>query len=137
MPRQPVHYTRCVRMDGVTLPFRQKLAENGWGMSVVERLYDRLLAFDPGTLGASQLLFRAYLRTYKVNEFRAVVGAGGQVLEKFMQSMDMMRMMQSNEELTIIDGKDDFEAHAYSFAGIPKDPADARPADLRVRWAFR
>ena len=120
MPRQRIHYTRCVRMDGVTLPFRQRLAENGWGMSVIERLYDRLLAFDSGTLGASQLLFRAYLRTYKVNEFRAVVGAGGQVLEKFMQSMDMMRMMQSNEGLTIIDGKDDFETHAYSFAGIPE-----------------
>ena len=120
MPRQRIHYTRCVRMDGVTLPFRQKLAENGWGMSVIERLYDRLIAFDSGTLGASQLLFKAYLRTYKVNEFRAVVGAGGPVLEKFMESMDVMRMMQSNEGLTIIDAKDEFETHSYSFAGIPE-----------------
>jgi phage-related protein (TIGR01555 family) len=120
MPRQRIHYTRCVRMDGVTLPFRQKLSENGWGMSVVERLYDRLIAFDSGTMGAAQLLYKAYLRTYKVNDYRALVGAGGPLLEQFAKSMELMRAMQSNEGLTIIDAKDEFETHAYSFAGIPE-----------------
>ena len=120
MPRQRIHYTRCVRMDGVTLPFRQKLSENGWGMSVIERLYDRLIAFDSGTMGAAQLLYKAYLRTYKVNEYRALVGAGGPLLEQFAKSMELMRMLQSNEGLTVIDAKDEFETHAYSFAGIPE-----------------
>ncbi len=120
MPRQKIHYTRCVRMDGVNLPFRQKLAENGWGMSVIERLYDRLLAFDSGTMGAAQLLYKAYLRTYKVNDYRALVGAGGELMERFVKSMEMMRLMQSNEGMTIIDAKDEFETHTYSFAGIPE-----------------
>ena len=120
MPQQRIHYTRVVRMDGVTLPFRQKLSENGWGMSVIERLYDRLLAFDSGTMGAAQLLYKAYLRTYKVNEYRALVGAGGPLMEQFAKSMELMRMMQSNEGLTIIDGKDEFETHSYSFAGVPE-----------------
>ena len=120
MPRQRIHYTRCVRMDGVTLPFRQKLSENGWGMSVIERLYDRLIAFDSGTMGAAQLLYKAYLRTYKVEGYRALVGAGGALMERFIKSMDMMRMMQSNEGLTVIDAKDEFETHAYSFAGVPE-----------------
>jgi uncharacterized protein len=120
MPRQRIHYSRCLRMDGVILPFRQRLAENGWGMSVIERLYDRLLAFDSGTMGAAQLLYKAYLRTYKVEGFRALVGAGGELQERFMRSMDLMRMLQSNEGLTIIDAKDEFETHSYSFAGLPE-----------------
>lgn len=120
MPRQRIHYTRVIRMDGVTLPFRQRLAENGWGMSVIERLYDRLLAFDSGTMGAAQLLYKAYIRTYKVDGYRALIGAGGELLERFMKSMDLMRMMQSNEGLTIIDAKDEFETHPYSFAGVPE-----------------
>jgi phage-related protein (TIGR01555 family) len=120
MPTQKIHYSRCVRMDGVTLPFRQRLGENGWGMSVIERLYDRLLAFDSGTMGAAQLLYKAYLRTYKVNDYRALVGAGGELMERFVKSMEMMRMMQSNEGMTIIDAKDEFETHTYSFAGIPE-----------------
>jgi hypothetical protein len=120
MPRQRIHYTRCIRMDGVTLPFRQKLAENGWGMSVVERLYDRLLAFDSGTMGAAQLLYKAYLRTYKVEGYRALVGAGGELMERFVKSMELMRSLQSNEGMTVIDSKDEFETHTYSFAGIPE-----------------
>jgi phage-related protein (TIGR01555 family) len=120
MPRQRIHYTRVVRIDGVMLPFRQKIGENGWGMSVVERLYDRLIAFDSGTMGAAQLLYKAYLRTYKVKGYRTLIGAGGELTEKFMKTMDLMRMLQSNEGMTVIDSEDEFETHAYSFAGLPE-----------------
>jgi hypothetical protein len=119
MPKQRIHYTRCLRMDGVTLPFRQRLAENGWGMSVMERIYDRLLAFDSGTMGVSQLLYRAYLRTYKVHEYRKLIGAGGELEQRFHRTMELMRYLQTNEGLTVIDKEDEFETHQYTFAGIP------------------
>lgn len=118
MPRARIHHTRCVRMDGVTLPFRQRLTENGWGMSVVERLYDRLVAFDSGTMGAAQLLYKAYLRTYKVKDYRRLVSVGGEHLEGFHRSMELMRMLQSNEGMTVIDMDDEFETHEYSFGGV-------------------
>ncbi len=120
MPQQKVHHSRCIRIDGLTLPFRQKIGENGWGMSVIERLYDRLVAFDSGTMGAAQLLFRAYLRVYKVEGYRTLVGAGGALTERFMKTMDLMRMLQSNEGLTVIDAKDEMESMTYSFAGLPE-----------------
>jgi phage-related protein (TIGR01555 family) len=118
MPRQKIHHTRCVRMDGIGLPFRQRLAENGWGMSVIERLYDRLIAFDSGTMGAAQLLYRAYIRCYKVQGYRQIVTTGGDLLEGFMRSMELMRVMQSNEGLSIIDAEDDFQTHPYNFGGL-------------------
>lgn len=118
MPKQRIHHTRCVRMDGVGLPFRQRIAENGWGMSVIERLYDRLLAFDSGTMGVAQLLFRAYIRSYKVKDYRQIVTTGGDLLEGFTRSMELMRMMQSNEGLTVIDSEDDFATHPYNFGGV-------------------
>ena len=120
MPNMRIHHTRCLRMDGVTLPYRQRLAENGWGMSVIERLYDRLMAFDSGTMGAAQLLYRAYLRTYKVKGYRALVATGGALQEGFARNMELMRAMQGNEGLTIIDAEDEFETHSYTFAGIPE-----------------
>lgn len=119
MPRQRIHYTRCMRMDGVGLPFRQRIAENGWGMSVIERLYDRLIAFDSGTMGAAQLVYRAYLRTLKVENFRAFIGAGGEFQEHFFKWLEAVRYLQSNEGLTVIDAKDDFQTFSYSFTGIP------------------
>jgi hypothetical protein len=40
IPRMKIHYTGC------DLPFWQKITENLYGMSVLERLYDRLVVFD-------------------------------------------------------------------------------------------
>jgi phage-related protein (TIGR01555 family) len=51
-----IHYTRVIRLDGQDLPYFQKISENLWGQSVLERLYDRLLAFDSTTQGAAQLV---------------------------------------------------------------------------------
>jgi hypothetical protein len=59
-----VHYSRCFRYTGVDLPYWQKIAENMWGMSIYERLWDRLTAFDSTTQGIAQLVYRAHLRVY-------------------------------------------------------------------------
>jgi len=113
-----VHYTRCIRIDGLELPFRQKLAENGWGQSVLERLWDRVVAFDSTTAGAAQLVYKAHLRTMKVKKFRELVATGGKMYEAFIEQMKLIRTMQSNEGLTILDGDDEFETHSYTFAGL-------------------
>ena len=52
IPARRIHHSRLIRFDGVTLPFQQKMTENEWGMSVVERIWDRLTAFDSATVGA-------------------------------------------------------------------------------------
>ncbi|MRB61760.1 DUF1073 domain-containing protein, partial [Bacillus thuringiensis] len=51
-----VHYSRVIRLEGLKLPYWQRVAENLWGQSVLERLWDRLLAFDSTTEGAAQLV---------------------------------------------------------------------------------
>ena len=39
------------------------------GQSVVERIFDRLMAFDSATTGAAQLVYKAHLRTYSIKAF--------------------------------------------------------------------
>jgi phage-related protein (TIGR01555 family) len=118
LPNMRIHYSRVLRMDGLPLPFNQRLTENHWGMSVLERLNDRLVAFDSGTMGTAQLLYKAYLRTYKVKDYRSLVAFNSELTEKFHKLMELMRVYQSNEGLTVIDADDEFETHAYSFAGL-------------------
>lgn len=115
---QKIHHSRCIRLDGVTLPYWQRMAENGWGMSVVERLYDRLVAFDSTTQGAAQLVYRAHLRTYSVDGLRDIIGAGGPAYEGLLKQIEMIRLFQSIEGMTLMDMKDKFEAHSYSFSGL-------------------
>lgn len=118
LPAMKIHYTRCIRIEGVDLPYWQRIAENGWGNSVVERLYDRLLAFDSTTQGAAQLVYKAHLRTYKVKGLREIIAIGGKAFEGLVKQIDMIRLYQSNEGMTLMDAEDEFEAHQYTFSGL-------------------
>ncbi|MFY2645710.1 DUF1073 domain-containing protein [Achromobacter insuavis] len=113
-----VHYSRVIRLEGLKLPYWQRVAENLWGQSVLERLWDRLLAFDSTTEGAAQLVYKAHLRTYKVKKLRDILSMGGPAEAGLMKQIDFIRRFQSNEGMTLMDAEDEFEAHQYSFAGL-------------------
>lgn len=115
-----VHHSRVmVRHVGIQLPYQQQLMENMWGISVLERLYDRMVAFDSATTGAAQLVYKAYLRTLSVKGLREIVAAGGQVANGLTAYVDLMRRMQSIEGITVIDGDDKFEAQSHqAFSGL-------------------
>lgn len=115
---QKIHYSRVIRLEGVQLPYWQRIAENGWGQSVLERLWDRLIAFDSTSSGAAQLVYKAHLRTLSIENLRELIAMGGSTLEAVMKQIQMMRLYQSNEGLTLLDAKDKFEAHQYAFGGL-------------------
>ncbi|MCT4713241.1 DUF1073 domain-containing protein [Enterobacteriaceae bacterium H11S18] len=118
IPAWRIHYSRLIRFDGVTLPFQQKRTENEWGMSVVERLWDRLTAFDSASMGAAQLVYKAHLRTYKVKDLRKIIAMGGPAYDALLKNIDLIRLFQSNEGMTLMDDLDTFETHQYSFTGL-------------------
>ena len=118
LSNQRIHHSRVIRFDGVDLPYWQRVAENLWGQSVIERLLDRLIAFDSTTTGIAQLVYKAHLRTYKVKGLRSIIAAGGKALEGLVKQIEHIRLWQSNEGLTLMDSEDAFETHSYSFAGL-------------------
>ena len=93
--------------------------ENLWGLSVLERLYDRMIAFDSATTGAAQLVYKSYLRTYKIEGLRETVAAGGDALKGLTAYVSQMRQLQGIEGITLIDAEDDVasETHA-AFGGL-------------------
>lgn len=118
MPNQRIHYSRLVRLDGIEMPYYQKKYDNLWGMSVVERFYDRLLAFDSATTGAAQLLYKAYLRVIQVKGLRTALAMGGKTEQAVIKQFEYIRLMQSIEGITLLDSEDQFSAHNYSFSGV-------------------
>lgn len=112
-----VHHTRVLfRHVGVSLPYQQQLMENLWGMSILERLYDRLVSFDAATTGAAQLVNKAHLRTLSVKGLRQVVAAQGKPMEGLVSYVDVMRRFQGVEGVTVIDSEDTFAVHNSTFA---------------------
>jgi phage-related protein (TIGR01555 family) len=118
LPNARVHHSRVIRFDGIELPYYQKRFENMWGESVVERMYDRLIAFDSITHGAAQLVFKAHLRGIGVKGLREALSIGGKAEESVIKMFDYIRLMQSNEGLTLLDSEDEFWTHQYTFAGL-------------------
>jgi uncharacterized protein len=113
-----VHHSRCIRFTGIDLPYFQAITEMMWGESILERLWDRLIAFDNATMSCASLIDRANLRTVGVNGLRQIIASGGEAEAGLTKMFDMMRFLQVNEGLTIIDKDDSFATTAYSFAGL-------------------
>jgi phage-related protein (TIGR01555 family) len=106
-----IHYTRVIRFVGTELPYFQSILEQLWGLSILERLYDRLIAFDSSTSGIAQYIHRMHLRVIKVDGYRQIMAAGGKLFLGFQKFAEALRRYQSNEGITFIDAKDDFIAH--------------------------
>lgn len=115
-----VHHSRVAfRIVGVKLPFNQAMTEMLWGISVLERLYDRMIAFDSASTGAAQLVYKSYLRTYKVDGLREVAGGNANALNGLVKQMELMRRYQGIEGITLVDMKDEFEAQVHgAFSGL-------------------
>lgn len=115
-----VHHSRLIRMTGIELPFFQAITEQLWGESVLERLWDRLIAFDSATMSAANLIERANNRTVGIENLREIISNGGAAYAALNQSLDMMRLLQSNEGLTLLDKNDTFVTNQYTFTGLPE-----------------
>lgn len=128
IPPWKIHHSRVIRLEGDSLPFQQSVSENGWGMSVIERIFERIQAFDTATVGTTQLIHKAHLRTYSIDNLRKVLALpdDSPQLAALMKHMDMIREFQTIEGMTLMDKNDEFATHSYSFAGV---------ADVILRFA--
>jgi phage-related protein (TIGR01555 family) len=113
-----VHHTRCIRYDGIKLPFFQAITEMMWAESILERMWDRLIEFDTATAATSSLIMRAQLRTVGIDGLREILAGGGQAQEALIAQFEYMRQLQNNEGITLLDKEDTFASTAYSFAGL-------------------
>ncbi len=118
IPKAKIHYSRVIRMEGSDLPFYQRVAENGWGLSVLEPLWDRLIAFDSASVGVGQLVYKAHLRVLKIKGLRDIIAAGGSALAGLKAQIEFTRLSQTNEGITALDAEDEFDTHQYSFSGL-------------------
>lgn len=116
---QKIHYSRVIRLDGIKLPYWQAITENGWGQSVLERIWDRIVAFDSVSEGSAQLVYKAHLRIFRIKDLKQVKALGGdKTYQGFLNYWEAVRQFQVNEGLTLIDKDDEFEPHTYNFSGL-------------------
>lgn len=112
------HHSRLIRFVGIQLPPWQSISESLWGQSVIERIEDRLIAFDTATSGAANLIQRAHLRTVQIDGLREILAAGNEAEKNLLKMFHHMRKLQTSEGITLLDKTDEFSTTQYSFAGL-------------------
>ena len=113
-----VHHSRLLRFLGIEAPHSRAVLEQSWGLSVVERLLDRLVAFDTASAGAASLIDKAYLRTIQIKGLRQILGGPDAGIEALAKNIGMIRALQSTEGMTVLDADDNFATTSYTFAGL-------------------
>lgn len=114
-----IHHSRVIRFIGIEVPWFQRIALLFWGQSLLVNIRPQIQAYDSIKTMIDQLANKAHLRTLRVKGMRDLLATGGEDgEEELMKYVTAMRMTQSSEDITVIDGDDEFGAIPYNFAGL-------------------
>ena len=71
-----IHHSRMLRFLGRPLPRSEEIAENYWGASELEHIWDELQKRSATSANIAQLVFQANITTLKMSNFGESVGIG-------------------------------------------------------------
>lgn len=114
-----VHHSRVLRFIGDNLPYWESLAENQWGSSVIEAVFDDLKKRDNVSWNIAQLTFVANLRVFKMSDMGQLLGAvDEQSKAELYRTVQAQNWLMSNMGLQVMDSADSMETHQYTFGGL-------------------
>jgi phage-related protein (TIGR01555 family) len=116
-----VHHSRILRFIGRGLPYWERVAEQYWGISEVEVLFEELKKRDNTSWNIAQLVFLANLRVLKMNDLGQDLAVGDISIQKELYNvLSNQNWLMSNMGMQILDKEDDFATHQYAFSGLDK-----------------
>lgn len=114
-----VHYSRILRFTGDELPYWESQAEQQWGASVLEGIFEELKKRDNVSWNIAQLTFMASLRVLKMGDLGEMLSAADeQTKDELYRTIQAQNWLMSNMGLQVIDATDDMQSHQYTFGGI-------------------
>ena len=114
-----VHHSRILRFEFNELPYIEKVANQYWGLSEIERVFDELKKRDNVSWNIAMLTFMANLRTLKVDGIGQLLAATSeQAQQRLWEYVNAQNALTNNNGLQIIDKNDEYQNHQYTFGGL-------------------
>ena len=114
-----VHHSRVIRFVGRELPWLEKIAEQYWGESEIEAIYQDLVRHDNVAANIAGLTFRANLTYMESDGLDQLLGtANTEMQRRFWAVMQAQSIMESNFGTRIINKGDAIHNQQYTFSGI-------------------
>jgi len=114
-----VHHSRILRFPGRELPYWERIAEQYWGASEVEVVFDELKKRDNTSWNIAQLIFLANLRVQKTSDWGELLATGDPKIQAdIYNTLQAQNWLMSNMGMHIIGKDDEFQTHQYNFGGL-------------------
>ena len=114
-----IHHSRVLRFVGRELPYMEMVAENYWGASELEHIWDELQKRNATSANIAQLVFQANITTLKMGHLgqHLAMGTEKQRLDA-LQAMETENRLRTSFGLQIMNADDSLENQSYSFGGL-------------------
>ena len=114
-----IHHSRVLRFIGRELPHTETVAENYWGASELEHIWEELQKRSAASANIAQLIFQANITTLKMGDLGEHVAFGNDELKAtLMQALANENRLRTSYGLQVMSADDSLENHSYSFAGL-------------------
>lgn len=116
-----VHHSRVLRFIGTDMPYYESIAEQYWGTSAIEAMYDDLVRRDNVTHNIANLTFKACLSVYEIEGLDQIFASASAQAQRRMYSMiQAMSVLESNLGVKLINKGDGVQQLQYGFGGLPE-----------------
>ena len=116
-----VHHSRVLRFCGAKMPFWEQVAEQYWGTSAIEPMYDELIKHDNVAYNIANLTFKANLNVLRVENLDQMFATSSSVHQRRMyQMLSAINTIENSLGIRLINSTDDLQQFQYSFAGLPE-----------------
>lgn len=116
-----VHHSRVLRFCGTKMPYWEQVAEQYWGTSAIESMYDELVKRDNVAHNIANLTFKANLNVLKVENLDQMFATSSTVHQHRMyQMLSAINTIENSLGIRLINSTDDIQQLQYSFSGLPE-----------------
>ena len=114
-----IHHSRVLRFIGRELPYMEMVAENYWGASELEHIWDELQKRSATSANIAQLVFQANITTLKMGHLGQHLAMGtDKQRQDALHAMEAENRLRTSYGLQIMNADDSLENHSYSFGGL-------------------
>lgn len=114
-----VHYSRILRFTGADVPETERIAEQYWGISVLERVIEEITKRDNTSANIAGLVERANLFVRKLKGLgSAQAMMSDDQRQRTYQTLSAQNLAMNNFSTLVIGAEDDATNLQYSFSGI-------------------
>ena len=116
-----VHHSRVLRFCGPEVPRWEFQAQQWWGISEIELIFEELRKRDNVSWAVANLVFRANIMVIHDDQIAALVsglGISGEAAQRAYATYQAMNHMMSNQGLLALTSKGNLDSHQFSFSGL-------------------